>query len=158
MDSPNAKPVAVGDLAPDFTRKAYDGTTFKLSEVAASKAVVMFFYPRDFSPICTAQACAFRDSYEDFKQAGAEVVGISADEEASHEKFSKEHRLPFKLVSDADGSLRALFGVPKAIFLFPGRTTYVIDRTRTVRDVFTAQLQSDGHVKQALAIVKGLKS
>lgn len=145
-----------GDRAPDFTKTTYDGKSIQLSKLTAEKVVVLFFYPRDFSPICTAQACAFRDAFQDFTDAGATVVGVSSDDETSHDKFSKEHRLPFPLVSDADGKLREAFGVPKALFIMPGRTTYVIDRQGIVRDVFTAHLAGGDHVKQALAIVKGL--
>lgn len=148
--------IKVGDRAPDFTKTGHDGKTVQLSKLTAEKVVVLFFYPRDFSPICTAQACAFRDSFKDFEDAGATVLGVSSDGEGSHDKFAKEHRLPFPLVSDEDGKLRAAFGVPKALFVMPGRTTYVIDREGVVRDVFTAHLNGGDHVKQALGIVKGL--
>jgi peroxiredoxin Q/BCP len=144
----------VGDQAPDFTLPTQGGGELHLADVVKERAVVLFFYPKNFSPVCTAEACAFRDQYEVFKDAGAQVIGISSDPPASHEKFAKEHRLPYPLVSDFNGHIRELFGVPKAMWLFAGRTTYVIDRERVVRHIFTSQLASDAHVNEALAIVK----
>ena len=151
-------PVAVGDRAPDFSRKSYDGSPVQLSALLERKAVVLFFYPKDFSPLCTVQVCAFRDAYQDFTKAGAEVIGVSADADERHSKFSQEHKLPYILISDGDGKLRELYGVPKAMLMFPGRTTYVIDRGGVVRDVFTANLQAEGHVKHALEVLAGSKS
>lgn len=156
MGDSSTGPIKVGDAAPDFTATTQEGTTVKLSQWKGSKAVVVFFYPRDFSPICTAQACAFRDSYQAFQDAGAVVLGISSDSGGTHDDFAKKNRLPFPLVSDEDGRLRALFGVPKALFVMPGRTTYVIDRAGIVRDVFTAHLGSTNHVEQAMTVVKQL--
>lgn len=150
--------VDVGDKAPNFTRTAQDGSSLTLSALLQSKAVVLFFYPADFSPICTKEACAFRDSYQDFQDAGAEVVGVSSDGTKSHEKFAKDNNLPFRLISDKDGSLRDLYSVPSAMMLFPGRTTYVIDRSGVVRHVFTANLKARKHVKEALKTVASLKA
>ncbi|MEX2026080.1 MAG: peroxiredoxin, partial [Pirellulaceae bacterium] len=99
------------------------------------------------------EACSFRDSYEKFKDAGAEVIGVSSDTEQSHREFARQHRLSFPLISDTDGALRKAFGVPKTLGLFPGRTTYVIDRGGVVRLIFSAQLAADEHVRQALSAV-----
>src|SRR5262245_30341866 len=118
--------IQIGDPAPDFTAQTQDGQTFQLSTLREQQTVVLFFYPADNTPVCTAEACAFRDSYTDFAEAGAVVVGISGDSLASHRTFAASHRLPFVLLSDADGSLRQKFGVPKTLGLFPGRVTYVI--------------------------------
>lgn len=148
--------VQVGDLAPDFSAVAADGTTIRLADYRGRKAVVVFFYPRDFSPVCTAEACAFRDAYEDFVAAGAEVIGISSDSEESHRNFGRDHRLPFRLIADSQGTLRALFGVPKSLFVLPGRVTYVIDRQGIVRQVFNSMLQGERHVQEALQAVSSL--
>jgi len=120
------------------------------------RPLVLFFYPKDDTPICTKEACAFRDSYETFSAAGAEVIGISSDNAASHRAFAARHKLPFLLASDADGSLRKAFGVPKTLGLFPGRVTYVVDRDGIIRLVFSAQLASQDHVTKALAAVNAI--
>jgi peroxiredoxin Q/BCP len=148
--------IQVDEPVPDFSATCADGHTLRLSDFRGQKVVVLFFYPADDTLICTKEACAFRDSYEAFVEAGAEVIGISGDSDASHQAFAGKHHLPFHLISDADGSLRRLFGVPRSLLgLMPGRTTYVIDKQGIVRLVYTAALASQGHVEQALAAVKG---
>ena len=149
-------PLNVGDRVPDITLQAHDGSTVRLADMIGKRPVVLFFYPKDDTPICTKEACAFRDAYETFSAAGAEVIGISSDSGASHRAFAARHKLPFLLASDADGSLRKAFGVPKTLGLFPGRVTYVIDRSGIVRLVFSAQLASQDHVTKALVAVKAI--
>jgi peroxiredoxin Q/BCP len=149
-------PLNVGDRVPDITLQAHDGSTVRPAEMVGRRPVVLFFYPKDDTPICTKEACAFRDSYETFSAAGAEVIGISSDSDASHRAFAARHKLPFLLASDADGSLRKAFGVPKTLGLFPGRVTYVIDRDGIIRLVFSAQLASQDHVTKALAAVRAI--
>jgi peroxiredoxin Q/BCP len=114
---------------------------------------VLFFYPKDNTPVCTQQACAFRDAYEQFVAADVEVVGVSSDSPASHQKFAAKHKLPFPIISDRDGSLRKLFGVPRAMGIFPGRVTYVIDKGGTVQMVYNATLAAEPHVRKALEAV-----
>lgn len=140
----------IGDRAPDFCANTSDGRRIGLADYLGKRDLVVFFYPKDGTPICTQEACAFRDSYERFVEAGAEVIGVSGDTAESHREFAQRHRLSFPLISDADGSLRASFGVPKTLGLFPGRVTYVIDKAGIVRLIFSAQLASDSHVRQAL--------
>jgi peroxiredoxin Q/BCP len=118
--------------------------------------VVLYFYPQDGTAVCTAQACAFRDAYEDFVKAGAVVIGVSGDSEKSHEQFAASKRLPFLLVSDADGAIRAAFGVPKTLWLLPGRVTYVIDKQGIVRHVFNSAFTAGRHVAEALDVVRKL--
>jgi peroxiredoxin Q/BCP len=142
--------IRVGDKAPEFSATAEDGSTIRLADYLGQKALVLFFYPKDNSPICTKEACSFRDSYEKFGEAGAEVIGLSSDSAESHKGFAKQHQLSFPLISDHDGSLRKLFGVPSALGLLPGRSTYVIDKEGIVRLIFSAQFASDKHVQQAL--------
>ena len=117
---------------------------------------MLFFYPKDGTSTCTKEACAFRDAYEQFVEAGAVVIGVSADSLKSHRAFAGQHSLPFYLVSDEDGSLRKAFGVPKTLGLFPGRVTYVIGRGGVVRFVFSAQMAAARHVSQALRVVEEL--
>ncbi len=144
------KRITVGDKAPDFSQRDQNGQLISFAEFRGKKSVVLFFYPADESPICTKEACAFRDAYQDFTDAGAVVIGISADSLDKHQRFSANHRLPFHLLSDTDGSLRKAFGVPKSLGLLPGRVTYVIDPVGTVRHLFSAQLAADKHVQEAL--------
>ena len=145
--------IRVGDKAPEFSATAQDGSTIRLADYLGQKALVLFFYPKDNSPICTKEACSFRDFYEKFVEAGAEVIGVSSDSVQSHEAFAKQHQLSFPLISDHDGSLRKLFGVPAVLGLLPGRSTYVIDKEGMVRLIFSATFASDKHVQQALNVV-----
>ncbi len=147
------KKIRVGDRAPDFSGPTQDGSTIHLSDFLEKQAVVLFFYPRDGTRFCTEEACSFRDSYQQFIDAGAAVVGVSSDSAESHRDFAHQHGLPFPLISDTDGTLRKAFGVPKTLGLFPGRVTYVIDRTGIVRLIFSAQLATEEHVRQALSAV-----
>lgn len=149
--------VQIGDNAPDFEMPAHDGTLFRLSD-HRGKVVVLFFYPRNGTPLCTQEACAFRDHYEDFVAAGAVVVGVSSGGVEEHQAFASRHRLPFVLLADRNGELRRLFGVPKTWGIFPGRTTYVIDQQGTVRHIFSGQLAVDRHVGEALAVVRSLSA
>jgi peroxiredoxin Q/BCP len=146
----------VGDKAPDFSLPDQHGTTVSVADgVAAKKWQVVYFYPEDDTPGCTAEACAFRDSYEDFTDAGAVVIGVSADSPESHAKFAAKHNLPFSLVSDSDGSLRSAYGVKKSMGILPGRVTYVIDPEGIVRKVFSSQVRATRHHTEALATIRG---
>jgi len=147
--------IEVGDTAPLFTAPLQAGGTFDSASLLGSKWLVLFFYPKDDTPVCTKEACAFRDSYDKFAAAGAEVVGVSSDTAASHARFAARHRLPFPIVADTDRRLRRLFGVPNTFGVIPGRVTYVIDRQGLVRLVYSALLASDAHVQRALAAVGG---
>jgi peroxiredoxin Q/BCP len=147
-------PIRVGDPAPDIPLTMADGTTIRLGDYRGQSAVVLFFYPKDGTPICTQEACAFRDSFADFRAAGAEVIGVNSDSAASHRAFATKHSLPFPLVADTDGSVRKAFGAPSILGFVPGRTTYVIDKDGIVRTVFTANFAADAHVREALAALR----
>ncbi|MCP4195377.1 MAG: peroxiredoxin [Planctomycetaceae bacterium] len=146
--------ISVGDKAPDFVAVTTSGSNVSLNDFLGDKALVLFFYPRDNSPICTKEACSFRDSYEQFVQAGAEVIGVSSDSTNSHQEFAEQYQLSFPLISDSDGKLRKQFGVPATLGLLPGRVTYVIDRDGIVRLIFSAQFASEEHVRKALQAVE----
>jgi thioredoxin-dependent peroxiredoxin len=150
------KRIQVGHRAPDFLLKTQSGEQIRLSNFQGDKVVVLFFYPKDGTSICTKEACAFRDAYDQFVEAGAVVIGVSADSSESHGAFATRHNLPFYLGSDEDNSLRYTFGVPKTLGLLPGRVTYVIDKEGVVRMMFNAQLTADRHVSEALNMVKQL--
>jgi peroxiredoxin Q/BCP len=146
----------VGDKAPDFTRVDQHGKPFTLSGSMKTAAWhVIYFYPADDTHGCTAEACSFRDSYEDFRDAGAVVVGVSGDSDESHQRFAEKHRLPFLLVSDGDGSLAAAFGVKKSLGLIPARVTFVIDPEGVVRKAFSSQLRFNRHHEEALETIRG---
>ena len=144
----------VGDPAPDFTLPTADGKMVSLSDHRGKSNVVLYFYPRDDSPVCSAEACSFRDSYVAFRDAGAEVIGVSSDTAESHGRFAARFHLPFLLLSDADGAVRARYGVPKTLGVFPGRTTYLIDKQGVIRHVFSSQFLFSKHVTEALGVLR----
>ena len=148
--------VQVGDVAPDFTLSDQKGKAVSLKDFVGKSALVLYFYPKDNSPICTTEACSFRDSYEVFKDAGAEVIGVSSDSAASHEQFAKQHRLPFTLLSDENGVVRKRYGVSATFGLVPGRVTYVIDKQGIVRNIFSSQFTPEKHISEALKTIQGL--
>jgi peroxiredoxin Q/BCP len=148
--------VEVGDKAPDFTLHGQSGQLVSLSDFLGQRVVVLYFYPKDDTPGCTAEACAFRDNYEVFTEAGAEVIGVSSDSVGKHERFSGRYRLPFTLLADEGGAVRKRYGVPSSFGILPGRVTYVIDRQGVVRHVFSSMTNIDRHVGDALTVVRQL--
>jgi peroxiredoxin Q/BCP len=148
--------VGVGDIAPDFTLPDQSGNLVRLRDLLGHKTVVLYFYPKDETPGCVLEARAFRDNYEQFTAQGAEVVGVSSDSVKSHRRFIARHALPFRLLSDHDNSVRALYGVERTLGLLPGRVTYVIDRTGVVRQVYSSQLLPTRHSREALSVLATL--
>ncbi|MFN3909448.1 MAG: peroxiredoxin [Flavobacterium sp.] len=147
----------VGDKVPEFTAKDQHGNLFNSGDVIGKKGVVLYFYPKDDTPGCTAQACSFRDQYEDFLLLNAEVIGVSGDNEKSHQKFAQKYRLPFTLLSDSNKELRKLFGVPTNLLgLLPGRVTYVIDQNGIIRMIFD-HMMAQKHLPKALEQIKLLQ-
>jgi len=143
----------VGQPAPEFTLPDQNGGSVSLSSLKGGW-VVVYFYPKDDTPGCTAESCSFRDSFEEFTDAGAKVVGISSDSVESHKAFATKHNLPFTLLADTDGSVRKAFGVGKTLGLFPGRVTYVIDPEGVVRHKFSSQFKPKSHIDEALDVIK----
>jgi len=141
--------LSVGDRAPDFTLPDQSGRPVRLRDLLEKKNVVLYFYPKDATPGCTAEARAFRDAYDAFTEADTEVMGVSSDSVKSHERFAAKHALPFTLLSDRDGKVRKLYGVERTLGIFPGRVTYVIDRNGIVRRVYSSQLAATRHVREA---------
>jgi peroxiredoxin Q/BCP len=152
-----ARAIAVGDQAPDFTLPSQSGEQVRLRDRLGQRVVVLYFYPKDDTRGCTAEACAFRDSYEVFAEAGAEVIGISSDSTDRHAAFAGRYNLPFTLLSDRGGRVRKSYGAPPVLGVIPGRVTYVIDRQGTVRHVFNSLTNIDRHVGDALAMVQQLQ-
>jgi peroxiredoxin Q/BCP len=151
----------VGDKAPDFTLPTDGGRKVSLKALKG-KTVVLYFYPRDDTPGCTAEACAFRDSLPDFSKVKAEVIAISRDSVASHEKFKKKFKLPFPLASDEDGKVTDDYGVwvEKSMYgkKYMGieRATFLIDGKGVIRDIWR-KVKVDGHADEVLAAAEALK-
>uniref|UniRef100_B8HSQ2 thioredoxin-dependent peroxiredoxin n=1 Tax=Cyanothece sp. (strain PCC 7425 / ATCC 29141) TaxID=395961 RepID=B8HSQ2_CYAP4 len=150
--------VKVGDRAPDFTLPSSSGANVSLADFIGKKPVVLYFYPKDETPGCTAQACTFRDEYAVFQDLGAEVLGVSSDSVEAHKKFIANHRLPFQLLSDTGAQLRKLYGVPATLGILPGRVTYIIDQAGIVRHIFNSQMNFKGHIEEAIAALKQLQT
>lgn len=146
--------IKVGDRVPDFSLPSQTGTTVNIRDLIGKKSLVIYFYPKDDTPGCTAESCAFRDSYEVFTDAGAEVIGISADSPQSHQQFAQKYNLPFTLLSDSDNRVRKLFGVPSTLFVLPGRVTYIIDQEGIVRHIFDSMLDFKAHVTESLNTIQ----
>nr|WP_290227081.1 peroxiredoxin [Trichocoleus desertorum] len=148
--------VEVGSVAPDFTLPDQTGAPVNLKDLIGQKNIVLYFYPKDDTPGCTKESCGFRDSYTVFQDAGAEVIGISADSPESHQQFAAKYQLPFTLLSDTGSQVRKLYGVPATLGLLPGRVTYVIDRQGIVRHIFKSQLNFQAHVEESLKALRQL--
>jgi len=131
---------SVGERAPDFTAPDQDGNPVRLSDYRGQK-VILYFYPRDNTKGCTAQACNFRDQYPDLQQQGYEVLGVSSDGEQSHQKFRNKYDLPFTLIADPEAKVHKLYGVwqEKSMYgktyLGTARTTFVIDEEGMITQV-----------------------
>ena len=153
-----ARGIRAGDKAPDFTLPSQSGEQVRLYDRLGERVVVLYFYPRDDTRGCTAEACAFRDSFEAFTDAGAEVIGVSSDSVDRHAAFAGKHKLPFTLLSDKGGQVRKSYGVPAVLGMVPGRVTFVIDREGTVRHSFNSMTNIGQHVSDALRIVRELQA
>ncbi len=143
----------VGDKAPAFVLKDQNGTTRSSGELK-NKVLVLFFYPKDDTPGCTAEACGFRDDHAVFQKRGAEIWGVSGDDDISHRRFAERYHLPYALLCDKDNTLRKAFGVPRTLGLLPSRVTYIIDRQGIIRHIFNNLLDGPAHVREARQIVE----
>jgi peroxiredoxin Q/BCP len=147
-----------GDEAPNFTARPHAGADWELGQELAKGPVVLFFYPKNDTPVCIVEACTFRDQHEIFARSGAQVVGVSSDSVESHQRFKGRYDLPYTLLSDASGRLRELFGVKKTLGFFEGRVTFVIDRAGTIRHVFSSALNARRHVDEALETIRRISA
>jgi peroxiredoxin Q/BCP len=141
-----------GAIAPDFELPDSAGEPVRLSALRG-QPVVVYFYPKDDTTVCTKQACTFRDRLAEFERSGARILGISDDSPESHAKFAAKYELPFTLLSDKGGAVRKLYGVNKKFGLIPGRATFVIDPAGKIRHVYSALSESEQHVEEALRIL-----
>ncbi len=145
--------VQVGDRAPDFALRSQSDEEIHLSDYIGKKNVVLYFYPKDFTAGCTAEAKGFRESYQAFYDSETEVIGVSSDSVETHQRFSQKCGLPFNILSDAGKRVRELYGV-SSIFGLSGRVTFVIDKGGVVRHVFSSQLQPTKHIREALEALR----
>jgi thioredoxin-dependent peroxiredoxin len=150
--------VGVGSKAPDFTLPSQSGEMVSLKDFLGEKPVILYFYPKDDTPGCTKEACAFRDEHEEFGKLDAEVIGVSSDSVESHRRFAEKHNLTFTLLSDEGGKVRRMYGVPNTFGIFPGRVTHVIDEAGVVRHVFSSQIGAVKHVEGALKSLAAIRS
>ena len=156
--NPKMNKLDIGSTIPKFELKDQYGQLFKIDSVLGKKNLVIYFYPKDDSQGCTAEACSFRDQFDVFADADAMIIGISGQSVESHLKFSKKNRLNFTLLSDKGNKVRNLFGVPGNFFgWIPGRVTYVVNRDGKVVYMFNSQLESEKHVEEALRILQEMK-
>ncbi len=150
--------LTIGDRIPNFSGIDANGNLFESKTIVGIKPVVIYFYPKDNTRVCTEQACSFRDQYEEFKDLGAEVIGISGDSIKSHIQFANKYKLPFTLISDSDKEIRKSFGVPNDYFgLIPGRATYVADKEGIIQLVFDST-SGKIHIDKALEILRTFKT
>ena len=149
-----AEKIEIGSKAPEFSLPDQKGKRVNLADYLGKTNLVVYFYPKDESYGCTKEACSFRDNYEVFREAGAEVIGISSDDVASHQAFAANHKLPFILLSDKDRSVAGRYGVGKSLGILPGRVTFVIDKQGIIRMIFSSQLSFEKHIEEAIAMLK----
>ncbi|MCG9793856.1 peroxiredoxin [Flavobacterium algicola] len=146
----------VGDKAPHFSSKDIHGKNFESQSIIEKKVLVLYFYPKNNTAICTAQACSFRDSYQDFQNLGADVIGVSSDDVASHQEFANKFKLPFLLLSDESQEIKKKYGVSSHFFGFlSNRITFVIDDDGIIQMIFDSVLGKN-HISKALQKVKEL--
>ena len=147
----------VGKQAPDFTATLDDGSSFTLSSYRGHKHVVLYFYPKDFTAGCTAQACSFRDNFAAIAAYDAVIVGVSADQGGSHSSFREKHTLPFPLITDPERKLQELYDAKGWVPWMTPRITYVIDKDGVVRAAIRHDLRVKEHVPDVLAALQALQ-
>jgi peroxiredoxin Q/BCP len=145
-----------GDRAPAFEGQDHRGESLSLDALRAKGPVVIFFYPKDFTPVCTREACFFQEAYEGLRAQGAEIVGISADTPESHRAFAAQHRLDFPLLSDEDRKIAEAYGILHPFGLGAKRATFVVDAAGVVRGVFHYELRAKKHVEEVEALLDEL--
>lgn len=152
-----SKMLQVGDKAPTFSLLDQDGNMVDVGSIIGSRALVLYFYPKDFTSGCTMEAREFRDMHEQFQQNGAEVIGVSSDDVKTHKEFAVEHELPFRLLADTENKVRDMYGA-WGLAHIPGRVTFLIDMSGTIRMVFSSQMQPRKHIEEGLRVLKDINA
>jgi peroxiredoxin Q/BCP len=146
----------VGDKAPDFSLTDEHGRPVNLKDFLGKKPVVLYFYPKDFTPGCTAEACSFRDDYKAYEEKGAVVIGVSLDSVESHKRFSEKYNLPFLILSDNRKEVAKAYGVLGIGGLLAKRVTFIIDKEGTIAAVFS-KVDVKRHSQEVLKALDELK-
>ncbi len=152
-------PLRTGQRAPDFDVTSSSGKQVKLSDFAGKKNVVLYFYPGDFTPVCTKETCGFRDAFQNLEDGTTEVIGVSVDSDESHRKFAKEHNLKFELLSDPNKEIARAYEATSFLRDILGKTsriTYVIDKNGMIAGVFQGELSASKHVEGAKSLIAKL--
>jgi peroxiredoxin Q/BCP len=149
--------LAVGQTAPAFEATDHEGKRVSVTEAQKKGPVVVYFYPKDFTPGCTREACMFRDAFADLDGLGATIIGVSVDDDASHRKFAERYQLPFSLVADPDRALAKRFGIARPLGLGASRATFVIDQQGIVRAAIHSEISMSKHVKDTKAAIEALR-
>ncbi|MFL6463948.1 MAG: peroxiredoxin [Bryobacteraceae bacterium] len=144
-------------IAPDFTLPSTTGAAVNLYQLLEKQPVVLFFYLRAFTPVCTSEACSFQNQLPSFQELNAAILGISSDSETVARKFAETFKLKFPLLLDPGGKVRKLYNIPKFLGLLPGRSTYVISQDKTVAYATHSQLGSRVHVEESLRFLQTQK-
>ncbi|MGM0579776.1 MAG: peroxiredoxin [Bacteroidota bacterium] len=142
-------PLKEKQKAPDFQLESTSGKKFKLDE-QAGEPIILFFYPKNFTKVCTAEVCEFRDAFTEFRGLNVKVVGVSQDTIASHHKFKKENKLPFELLSDPKGKVAKLYKATIPVIGMNRRITYLLDKELRIKAVYENMFTADQHVKQMI--------
>jgi peroxiredoxin Q/BCP len=163
LDAPRWPPnagcvLSVGSAAPDFEGVDQGGTRVSLDALVKDSAIVLYFYPKDFTLVCTAQACLFRDSGEELARQGARVVGVSMDDTASHARFAEKHRVAYPLLSDPGKRIQQAYEARQLLGMLPKRVTYVIDQKKKIRGAFHHELSAQKHLDAVRAVLESLRS
>lgn len=148
--------LAVGDKIPEFTLTDQTGKPFESKDEVGKQVLVIYFYPKDESMVCTKEACGFRDAFDEFKKAGAKIVGINDGTVASHKAFADHYKLPFTLLSDPGNKVYKLFGIKGKMF-FTGRQTFIVDLSGKIVYTHEAMLEGKQHADEALKFIKNAK-
>ena len=149
-----SKNIEIGSVAPVFQLNDQMGREVKLDEFKGRSSIVLYFYPKNYTPVCTLEAIAFRDAYLEFRELGAEVIGVSSDDESSHSKFCSSYNLPFILLADLDQKVRKMYLPGGIIGKFANRVTFVIDKNGFILGKYSSSLRSQAHVDYALKVLR----
>lgn len=147
-------PLSPGTPAPDFELEDHHGSPFRLSREMASRACVVYFYPKDFTPVCTAEACGFRDEFGQFERLGIPVLGISKDSPEIHAHFRERFQIPFVLLSDPGNAIAKVYGLKPGLFSSLSRVTFLLDNQHHIRRVFNSRFQGKAHAHEMLRALK----
>ncbi len=142
-------PLKEQQKAPDFELASTSKKNFKLSE-HAGEPIILFFYPKNFTKVCTAEVCEFRDAFSEFRDLNVKVIGISQDTISSHDKFKEENKLPFELLSDPKGKIAKLYKATIPVIGMNRRITYLLDKDLRIKAVYENMFTADQHVKEMI--------